>query len=209
MLNRPLFANSGGNGGVRYEMSQSTLVDVGNSVVPPAYYREDNRVVPHNLFTSTTELWNSPQARSGGTPPALFSFRSPNAALPASAQPIQGVTIRFPTRIDYDWNGSGWARTQSGRRHVDSDGVQVAPANVIVQFVTYRQSGADPNSPEAVVVGSGDAWILTAGKMILGTWSRNDNQSVSVYTDGEGRPITLTPGNTWIELPRPGTAELR
>ena len=89
MLNRPLFANSGGNGGVRYEMSQSTLVDVGNSVVPPAYYREDNRVVPHNLFTSTTELWNSPQGKAGGTPPALFSFRSPNAALPASAQPIQ------------------------------------------------------------------------------------------------------------------------
>ena len=209
MLNRPLFANSGGNGGVRYEMSQSTLVDVGNSVVPPAYYRENNRVVPHNLFTSTTELWNSPQGRTGGTPPALFSFRSPNAALPASAQPIQGVTIRFPTRIDYDWNGTGWTRTQSGRRHVDSDGAQIAPTNVIVQFVTYKQSASDPNSPEAVVVGSGDAWILTAGKMILGTWSRSDNQSVSVYTDAEGRPVTLTPGTTWIELPRPGTAEPR
>lgn len=208
MLNRPLFANSGGNAGVRYEMSQSTLVDVGNSVVPPAYYRDDNRVVPHNLFTSTTELWNAMGSR-GGTPPALFSFRGPNAALPASAQPISGVTIRFPTRIDYDWNGTGWTRTQSGRRHVDSDGVQIAPANVIVQFVPYKQSASDPNSPEAVVTGSGDAWVLTAGKMILGTWSRADDQSVSVYTDSEGKPITLTPGTTWVELPRPGTAEPR
>jgi uncharacterized coiled-coil protein SlyX len=208
MLNRPLFANSGGNGGVRYEMSQSTLVDVGNSVYPAAYYRDDNRVAPNNLFTSTTELWNGAQGK-GGTPPALFSFRAPNASLPASAQPIQGVTIRFPTRIDYDWNGTGWTRTQSGRRHVDSDGVQIAPANVIVQFVTYKQSASDPNSPEAIVTGSGDAWVLTAGKMILGTWSRTDDESVSVFTDGEGKPITLTPGTTWIELPRPGTAEPR
>ncbi|MEO5838586.1 MAG: DUF3048 domain-containing protein [Acidimicrobiales bacterium] len=209
MLNRPLFANSGGNGGVRYEMSQSTLVDVGNSAVPPAYYRDDNRVVPHNLFTSTTELWNSPQGKTGGTPPAMFSFRAPNAALPASAQPIQGVTIRFPTRIDFDWNGTGWTRSQSGRRHVDSDGVQIAPANVIVQFVTYKQSSSDPNSPEAVVTGTGDAWILTAGKMILGTWSRANDESVSIYTDSDGKQISLTPGTTFVELPRPGTAEPR
>jgi hypothetical protein len=208
MLNQPLFANSGGNGGVRYEMSQSTLVDVGNSVVPGAYYRDNNRVVPHNLFTSTSELWNAMGAR-GGTPPALFSFRGPNTPLPPSAQPISGVTIRFPTRIDYDWNGTGWTRTQSGRLHVDSGGAQIAPTNVIVQFVPYKQSSADPNSPEAVVTGSGDAWFLTAGRMILGSWSRNDDQSVSVFTDSEGNPIALTPGTTWIELPRPGTAEPR
>ena len=208
MLNQPLFANSGGNGGVRYEMSQSTLVDVGNSAVPSAYYRTNDRDVPHNLFANTSELWNATQGR-GGTPPALFSFRSPSAALPGSAQPVSGVTIRFPTRIDYDWNGSGWSRTQSGRRHVDEDGVQIAPANVIVQFVTYKQSSADPNSPEAVVTGSGDAWIFTAGKMILGNWSRKDNLSVSVFTDSEGNPIALTPGTTWVELPRPGTAEPR
>ena len=208
MLNRPLFANSGGNGGVRYEMSQSTLVDVGNSVVGAAYYRDDNREVPHNLFAGTTELWKA-MASKGGTPPALFSFRAPGAALPASAQPIQGVTIRFPTRIDYDWNGTGWTRTQSGRRHTDSDGVQIAPANVIVQFVTYKQSSSDPNSPEAIVTGSGDAWVLTAGKMILGTWSRANDESVSIYTDTDGKQISLTPGTTFVELPRPGQAEPR
>ena len=208
MFNQPLFANSGGNSGVRAEMARSSLVDVGNSVVPGAYYRDGNRFVPHNLFTSTTELWNATQGR-GGTPPALFSFRGPNTALPASAQPIAGVTIRFPTRIDYDWNGASWTRVQSGRPHVDSQGAQIAPTNVIIQFVTYKQSSADANSPEAVVIGSGDAWILTAGHMILGNWSRNDEQSVSVFTDAEGKPITLTPGTTWIELPRPGTAEPR
>jgi uncharacterized coiled-coil protein SlyX len=208
MLNSPLFANSGGNGGVRYEMSQSTLVDVGNSAVPSAYYRDDGRYVPHNLFTNTSELWNA-MGSKGGTPPALFSFRTANAALPASAQPIKGVTIRFPTRVDFDWNGTGWVRTQSGRLHVDAAGVPIAPANVIVQFVTYKQSSADPNSPEAVVVGDGDAWILTAGKMILGNWSRKDDQSVSVYTDSDGKPISLTPGTTFVELPRPGTAEPR
>jgi hypothetical protein len=51
--------------------------------------------------------------------------------------------------------------------------------------------------------------VLTAGKMILGTWSRANDESVSLYTDGDGKPITLTPGTTFVELPRPGTAEPR
>ena len=120
------------------------------------------------------------------------------------------MTIRFPTRIDYDWNGSGWTRTQSGRRHVDSDGAQIAPTNVIVQFVTYKQSYVrselargrrhrfrrcvDPDG------GQDDPRLMES--------QPTTSRSRSTPTP-KASPITLTPGTTWIELPRPGTAELR
>ncbi|HEV8297611.1 MAG TPA: DUF3048 domain-containing protein [Acidimicrobiales bacterium] len=208
MLDRPLFASSGGNPGTRAQLDESPLVDVGQSAFPDAYYRE-SRTPPHNLFTSTSELWGSAEGQ-GGRPKALFSFRAPNAPRPATAVGTGGVDIDFgAARIAYQWNGSGWARTQNGRAHVDGKGVQVTPTNVIVQFTRYGVSAADENSPEAIVTGEGEAWVFTNGYMIRGTWSRKSDASVTAFTDDDGKPIQLTPGTTWIELPRQGSSSLR
>jgi hypothetical protein len=207
-LNQPLFASSGGNPGVRAELKDSPLVDVGHTELPDQYSRQSGRSAPHNLFTSTTGLRQAAAGRGGG-PPTMFGYRSPGSA-PATASPAGGVAVNFPAaRIDYAWNGSGWARTQNGRAHVDSAGVQVAPTNVVVQFVNYVNSRADANSPEAVTIGSGDAWVFTEGTLVRGTWSRRNATSVTVFSDSAGNPIQLLPGNTWIELARGGSAVAR
>jgi uncharacterized coiled-coil protein SlyX len=206
-LNKPLFASSGGNPGVRAELADSPLVDVGHTELPDQYHRTSRRP-PHNLFTSTTGL-RAAAAGRGGPPPSLFSYRGAGAA-PASAVPASGVAIAFPNAdIDYSWTGSGWARSQNGKAHVDSAGKQVAPTNVVVQFVAYGTSQADANSPEAITTGSGDAWIFTEGTLVRGQWSRKNATSVTAYSDQDGNPIQLLPGTTWVELARAGTASAR
>jgi uncharacterized coiled-coil protein SlyX len=208
LLNRPLFSSSGGNPGARAQLLASTLVDVGQSAYPDAYYREP-RTPPHNLFTRTTTLWQAAQDL-GGRPQALFSFLAPDAPRPRTALAAGGVQINFgSTRVEYAWNGRGWARTQNGRGHVDTKGVQVAPANVIVQFTNYGISDADERSPEALVVGSGEAWVFTNGYLVRGRWTRRSAGAVTTYNDELGNPIALTPGSTWIALPRPASSTLR
>jgi len=207
-LNKPLFSSSGGNAGTRAQLLDSTLVDVGPTEYPDIYYRE-NRTPPHNYFSRTSDIWAA-AAGTGGRPPALFSFRAADAARPASAIDASGVDITFgSTRVGYTWNGKGWAREQNGRSHVDGAGVQVAPTNVIVQFTPYGRSAADENSPEAIVSGSGEAWIFTNGNVVRGTWTRKGDAAVTSYTDERGNAISVTPGNTWVELPRAGGASLR
>ena len=206
-LNKPLFASSGGNPGVRAELADSPLVEVGHTEYPDLY-RRTNRRAPHNLFTSTAALRQAASGQ-GGPPPSMFSYRAAGAA-PASAVPASGVAIGFPNaKIDYSWNGSGWARAQNSKAHVDAGGRQVAPTNVVVQFVNYGTSQADENSPEAVTTGSGDAWIFTEGTLVRGQWSRKNATSVTVFSDESGNPIQLLPGTTWIELARAGTATAR
>jgi hypothetical protein len=207
-LNKPLFASSGGNPGVRAELRDSTLVEVGHTEFPDLYRRDGGRRAPHNLFTSTTALRQA-AAGQGGPPPSLFSYRGAGAA-PASAVPASGVAISFPNaKIDYSWSGSGWTRVQNGRAHVDAGGRQVAPTNVVVQFVNYGTSAADANSPEAITTGSGDAWVFTEGTMVRGQWSRKNATSVTVFSDQDGNPIQLLPGSTWVELARSGSATAR
>ena len=206
-LNGPLFANSGGNRGTRAALANSTLVDIGVGTAAQYYYRSAGRSAPHNLFTNTQNLWSVGSGFSDtGLPPPLFVFREPNEPVNSTAVPATSININYAfTEVQYTWNGSGWNRTQDGRPTVDTRGVRTSPATVIVQFTNYGRSAADSRSPEAITVGSGPALVFTDGHVVEATWSRPRATDVTVYTDSEGRRISILPGRTWVELPRPNS----
>lgn len=210
MLRNPLFANSGGNQRTTSIVNSSPLVNIGHATgAGGAYYRNNSRPAPHNLYTSAAALRRA-GGSSGGQPIDLFQIRRPGTALPNAAQAAEAVTVRYKsTTVSYSWNGTGWARTQDGAAFRDSAGTRVAPETVIVQFTNYGVSPADKNSPEAIATGSGAAWIFTEGKVIKGTWSKPRARDVTVYTDANGDQVELLPGRVWIELPKPGGASSR
>ncbi|MDH3752416.1 MAG: DUF3048 domain-containing protein [Acidimicrobiia bacterium] len=211
-LNRPLLGNSGGNPGVMAALNESPIVDVGATVAPgSAYFRNNSRSAPNNLFSSTATLWGLGAGSEAGAAPPLFSFRRPDRPPPAGAQPTSGADIDYgATRVSYRWDADigGWRRTQDGSPHLDTAGVQVAPTNVIVQVVGYHPSVVASISPEAEVVGEGEVWVFQNGTVQVGTWSRESLESPTRYVDADGEEIELLPGRTWIALAPPGTATL-
>lgn len=210
-LNRPIFGNSGGNPTVMKLLKEVNMVLVGDTNVGgEAYWRSSEKKAPHNLLTSTPKIYASSNGQ-GGTPPQMFNYRSDSEEISSAAREIQGVNIDFGGhKIEYRWNteSKGWDRTQNGSLHRDHDGVQVAPENVIIQFVQYGRSVAFAGSPEVKVIGNGNAWILTDGRLIAGKWSRPTSGSLTQFRDLEGEIISLTAGRTWIALPRADTAEI-
>jgi hypothetical protein len=54
--------------------------------------------------------------------------------------------------------------------------------------------------PETVMVGSGEALVATGGRTVAATWTKQSEGASLVLTGADGRPVTLAPGNTWIEL---------
>ncbi|MGH9008515.1 MAG: DUF3048 C-terminal domain-containing protein, partial [Acidimicrobiia bacterium] len=110
------------------------------------------------------------------------------------------------TRISYDWDAgaNAWTRIQNESLHVDTAGRKVAPTNVIFQFVTYRDTGYVDSSgakvPEADVVGSGEAWILSAGYLCPVRWEKRDHHDVTVFRGIDDKYARLLPGRTWVEL---------
>lgn len=211
-LNRPLFAFSGANGGVLGMVRRANLVDVGYDVQPRSYLEHGSGVL--RFFIDTATLYGFAPAGSG--PPAQqLNYRAPGAPVEnAGAEPATRVSIRYPgsvgTVVDYIDEGAGWARAQNGVAHTVTSGARIAPDNVIVQFIDYRSSGfvdvTGAVSPEAVLVGDGDAWILTGGQLIRAHWSRSDEGALTSYTDSAGQPVRFAPGSTWVELADPGTA---
>jgi hypothetical protein len=208
-LGRPLLAWSGGNPFVTRAIGNANIDNLTPDRYESAYFRTKDRAKPHNFFSNTSTLF-SLATDATPVPQPLFQYRAPGDPLPPTAQPSGGVKIVFTggQKVDYAWNDTlkGWARFQAGTPHVDVDGHQIAPANLVVLFTPYKASPADPRSPEAQTVGSGEAWVFTNGAIIPGTWNRPDPAKPATLTDGNGQPILLTPGHTWVALPQKGSA---
>ena len=211
-LNRPLFAWSGANPGSPQLIRRSPLVDVGYDTHSELYNRRNQtgHVAPHNLYSSSPALY-SLTPPFAPPPNPLFSYRAAGEAMLPSATPINSVNLVFgggpgSAPVDYVWtpDAGGFARSQKGSPDVDENGVQIAPQNVIVQFVTYHDTGyrdvVGTPVPEADLVGPATCWILTNGAVIDGNWAKRRTEAIPVYTDKVGNPAKLTPGRTWVEL---------
>ena len=197
-LNRPLFAWSGGNASVTDAIRASDLIEIGPNRAR-VYFRT-NRKTPHNLYANTTDLWGFTPYLAG--PPAQqFLYRSEGE--PAAGVPSRGVGIALDSiNAEWDWDpASGhYFRTMEGRPHEDGAGGRVSTNNVVVLVVEYL-SGIS-GSPDAHTLGTGEAFVFTGGNYIHGTWTRNDRLQPFTLTADDGTPIELTPGRTFIELPR-------
>lgn len=213
-LGAPLIAWSGGNPGVTDEVqaavSNGLLVDAGQNVAGGQYHRDGSRRAPHNLYVNATGALSAATPAGAGAPPSLFRFREPFEPYVGGSLPAPGYAIDFGggARAEYVWDAerAGWDRFQADGPTIDSDGVQVAPQNVVVLFVPYGQSPSDARSPMALTTGEGDAVVLTDGKAITGRWSRPDVLSGWELVDQSGNPIRLSPGRTWVALPEVGSA---
>ncbi len=102
----------------------------------------------------------------------------------------------------YTWDAATktWKRSYGIAPFMDVNGSQVAPANVVVQFVNY------PRGAEGELIGSGEAWVFSDGKLLRGSWSKPDAVTPTSFTYGFGVPMPLTPGQTYVELAPNGSA---
>ncbi len=206
-LGTPLLAASGANPGVLAQVAAADVVNVNALVAGGAYRRAAGRSAPHNLVADTAALIAAADGR-GGEAPSFAEFRAPRSDAAGSSAIGVDIDLGF-TDVGYRWNGVGWARTQNGSAHITADGRRIAPPNVIVQFTIYGTNAIDAESPEAITTGTGVAWIYTGGNRIVGTWTRATTAEAVRYLDGDGDPVELAPGRTWVTLAEPGTAEHR
>ena len=205
-LNRALYGASGGNRYVLDALRGANLVSILEDA-QGVFFRDPDRNAPHNLYSSTTALYG---ANPGGTsrPPRLFAYRAPGDPV-AGGRPAGAVEVAVGDDVvTYTWTGTGWLRSLDGEPETDAEGVPIAPENVILQFTDYGTSAADAASPEAVVTGRGQAWVLTGGQLVEASWERPFPEEATRFVGPDGQEVGLTPGRTWIPLPPAGRASV-
>jgi hypothetical protein len=210
-LGTTLLAWSGGNDGVVRAVRESpAIIDLGFDRATSSYSRDPSRRAPHNLYVEADELWDlAPEGLPAPDP--LFTFGEADRSPPPSARPASGADITWgggPGASPVTWRWEPelelYVRTQRGEPHVDVDGDVLTAQNVVILLTPYGQSPADTRSPEALTVGSCDALVLTNGTVVPGRWDRPSEDVPAALVDPDQQVIELTPGRSWIQLPRPG-----
>ena len=132
---------------------------------------------------------------------------------PLEARPQGGtIVVTYPQNTitySYDRATNTYLRSVTGEpKQIDkADGKRVAPKNVVIMNMIFGPlNDGHPNKHrlEANVVGSGKAWIATNGKTIKGTWSKKSNTAPTLFFDSAGKPVTLTVGQTFVQVMRVG-----
>jgi hypothetical protein len=198
-LNQPLFAWSGGNGGVEAAIDATDFISLNASDGAGGFFRSGDRPAPHNLYNTTDALWaqSTPEA---GRPTPLFRYLMPREAPRGKLTSAMSVQVGVnPVRWEWSSQCRCYLRDQYGAPHELTDG-QASADNVVVLAIMYRPSFADLRSPEAVTVGHGKAFVMSKGRLQVGTWQRKVNTDPVRLFTRNGKLLEIAPGRTWVEL---------
>jgi hypothetical protein len=201
-----VFVYSGGAPYAIESINTAPVVRLDETTAGPLMFRDDSRNAPWNLYAHVNLMYG--KCGKPVPPPPLFIYRA--ATAPVGGVPATSAHVGFLADFDVTWTwdpASGtWKRSIFGSPEVAASGKPLAPKNVVVMFVSYV--GGDPThfniGAEAQLIGHGRALVFTRGREITGTWSRPDKSRPAQLLNAAGRPIALTPGQTWVELPDAG-----
>jgi hypothetical protein len=195
-----IFAFSGGAPYAIASISTAPVKLIDEDAAGAAMFRDNALEAPHNLFAIASALFAFKGTPT--PPPALFSYRS--ATTPPVGPLVASFVVPFPSiyPVTWTWDSTtqSWDRTLFGLADVTGTGVRESPKNVVVMYVNYVNGIGTENS-YANLQGSGPVTIFTAGRKVVGTWSRGSSMSdVIQYKSVTGKTLELTPGQTWVEL---------
>jgi hypothetical protein len=215
---RSLFVHAGGAPAAQQLLHRTaSLADVDALAQSAGFSRASDRATPHDLYGSAKAarklagqtggvlastspdfvFGRAARLRSRGRTRSIqITFSTPQVASP----PEYAVTYRYARRRNV------YLRLQGGLPFVDrATEAQIAASNVVV--LTTRV-GLIPNDPvgrvSVAAVGAGSAILFQNGHVVKGKWAKTSTNDPLVLTRSDGGPLTLVPGQTWIEVIPPG-----
>ncbi len=135
----------------------------------------------------------------------VFSYNREEVPLKGGKEALK-IDIRYSSAMNvsytYDPERGLYMRYRMGKPHIErTTGEQLSAKNIIILAIgNSRIKGDKEGRQELYNIGEGSGWYITGGKAIKIKWSKTSRASPTSYTDEEGKPIILNPGQTWIQI---------
>jgi len=202
-----LFVHCGGSNDALNYLAKGHVNWLNEMSYSKYFWRDKTRHMPHNLFTSSENIYDFLEEKKWEqiSAPRSFSFYDPAENPPASASKVDIIHIDYPDKGNrnsyvYDHATMLYARSIGDEPHIDTNTeAQVLSANILVQLVKAKVLDS-VGRLEINLVGTGEAMLFTRGTMQEGTWKRESLDSPTYFCDSDGEEWLLSPGQTWIQI---------
>lgn len=201
-----LYGHVGGSPQAMTELRNAThdLIDFDQFFNSQYYWRATDRSAPHNVYTSTDLLTfalrdlDLRDASGTFTPWTFAEEEAEEAERGSDAQEIaiNYSTFSYKTRYMYDRAANVYKRFHSDDAHLMTGEVQIAPKNVVVQYV--RTTVIDEGRLSMNLDEGGNALVFNNGDVVEGTWVKEEGRTR--FLDENGDDVPLVPGQTWVEI---------
>jgi len=204
-----LMVFSGGQPPFVDAVAASGLQVVSNDRGDAGFARSSDRRAPHNVYGTLAEFTAQADAEHLNSPAEQFAFASDvESASTAAGTPAANLSLRMS-----GYSSPSWAWDEASGRYLRSEGTtpavsvtgeQLGATSVVVLSVDiFNTEFVDPAGtpvPETQVIGTGEALVVSGGKSVPATWSKESSSAPTTLTGADGQPVRLAPGNTWVEL---------
>lgn len=164
----------------------------------PGFYRESTRSAPYNLFTDMGKVAKAAEDGKDGLPADYLPWGA-EGDLP-EGKPAGTLTADFGS---HSTNWTFQNGTYVNENSFAADGDEFPADSVLVLRVDVGDAGyTDPAGnpvPETIFEGSGNALLFHAGKVVEGTWSKDELGSSLELETKDGK-LKIPAGRVWIEL---------
>jgi hypothetical protein len=172
-------------------------------------FRISSRPAPHNLYGDTTELRASADAL--GLADEMIGPLYAVGPWTAPATPADTVKLDWASGHTVTWvyQDGKYQRFEGTSAHnwIDKDGntsqlaFDVLVVIVADEFLSGPPSGQSGSSvPAARTAGEGSLFVFAEGRVLQGTWSREEIDQPFSFVDSDGNPLVVPPGVPWISV---------
>lgn len=167
------------------------------------FWRDKERKMPHNLYSSTDKLLKGAKDRGYKVEPP---FLQP-VGTSWQGEPYEGdLDIdyslgKYAYKVTWRYNKNKYERKINGSPHLMEDGTLVIADNIMVMIAktkTYLKDGV-PLS-DIKVIGKGETLYYINGVKTKGYWQKESNNSPIKFYQENGELMKLKQGKTWIQV---------
>lgn len=211
-----LITYSGGQPGILELVQASGAQSISHDAGAPGLYRIKTRAAPHNVYGSPQTFWDQADADHKSVPGEQFAFARTLGAASAVAGGSPTTTLSLhlsaASNPSWSWDGTDWLRSEGSAPAMAASGARLSATNVVTITADHPNTGFGAQGgapvPTYSLVGSGDAVVASGGKTLAARWQKDAQDTPLKLVAADGSPVTLAPGNTWVELVPNGSGSL-
>lgn len=194
-------AHVGGSPNALAEVRNGAYRDIDEFFNAGTYWRSTDRYAPHNVYTSAERLAQLNDAKDYTS--SEFSSFDRVDGKPVAEPNATSIAVNFggaPYNTTYTYNAesNSYDRSLAGSPHEDPSHGRISPTVVVALKVQSQSRGGPDNYEDITTEGQGEAHIFQNGTVIQATWKKDNRLSPLKLVSGDGTPIELGRGQTWI-----------
>jgi hypothetical protein len=188
--------------------TQSIIMDKGHA----GFSRDPGRAAPHNVIGRPKVFLTQEREdmKLYAPPPAQFVYAREKSEVSAVRQgrKARALHVRLSNLQTSNWYwdaaSRAYLRSEGGAASMSMSGARHAARNVVVLrmdmvYTRYTDPGG-ARVPETKLVGSGQGFVASEGKVVKVMWKKARLGAPIELTLDNGKKARLAPGNTWVEL---------